>query len=215
MARPFELNNLLPKFPKMGTPALNTKLPDDEIKEIAECCLSYKLQRQMRLQGFEACEKSTQDFISTVARLEEIMPEENSDVSEQEETNPKSSKTSKKRKRSEGDDGSKFYCALHGHNPHHNTNECRTLKRMREQDKNGNSKDKTESKNKKPERHSQEEMNLMVSEAVKALAKKKRKKTQVTEQSSEKELNLLENLKVSDDSGGDSDVISVQSTSST
>ena len=86
MARLCEINNLLPKFPEMGVPPLNTKLPDDEIKEIAEHCLSYKLQRQMHLQGFEVCEKTTQEFIATVARLEEIVPEENEDVSKQDET---------------------------------------------------------------------------------------------------------------------------------
>ena len=62
MARFYEINDLLPKFPEMGTPPLNTKLPDNEIKEIAEHALSYKLQRQMRLQGFDAHEYLSTTF---------------------------------------------------------------------------------------------------------------------------------------------------------
>ena len=130
----------------MGTPPLNTKLPDDKIKEIAEYTLSYKLQRQMHLQGFEVYEKSISDFISMVARLEEIMPEEMEDVSEQAETDTKTQKKSKKRKQrnksTEADDCNEYYCTLHGHNNTHNTKDCKTLKRMREQDKTGNSNDK-------------------------------------------------------------------------
>ena len=206
----------------MGTPPLNTKLPDDKIKEIAEYTLSYKLQRQMRLQGFEVYDKSTEDFINMVARLEEIMPEETEDVSEQTETDKKTPKKSKKRKQRnksmDDDDGNEYYCALHGHNDTHNTKDCKTLKRMREQDKTGNSNDKNKNKNKtknkKPEKYSQEEMNAMVSEAVKAPVKKKCKKTQETEQTLEEELNLLENLTVSDDSDDQRDVISVQSVDS-
>ena len=51
-------------------------MDDDKIKEIAECVLSHKLQRQMRLQGFDVCEKSIGDFTNMVERLEYLMPEE-------------------------------------------------------------------------------------------------------------------------------------------
>ena len=221
MARLCELNNLLPKFPVFGDPPPNTKLPEDEIKETAECALSHKLQRQIRLQGFEVCEKETHEFISLVARLEEIVPEETDDVSDNTEPEKKTTKKTRKRKREKSaneDGGEDHHCAPHGHNRSHNTKECRNPKSPRDDDKGGKSNDqgktRSKTKNKKPEKYSQEEMNAMVSEAVKNIVKKQHKKNRNVEKTSEEDINLLEDLKMSSDSDDQSDVISAQSDSS-
>ena len=82
---------------------------------------------------------------------------------------------------------------------------------MRNTDKKGDSKNKNKSTNKKPEKYSHEEMNVMVSEAIKDLVKTKRKKTPDTNVTV-KELNLMESLTVSSsDNDQKNDIISVQS----
>lgn len=82
---------------------------------------------------------------------------------------------------------------------------------MREKDKKDKTKDKNKTKNEKPEKYSQEEMNAMVSEAVKNLVKKKHQKTKDAKRTCE-ELNLLESLTVSgSDNDQNDDIVLVQS----
>ena len=76
MARLCEVNNYLPLFPDMADPPANTKLPEDEIKDIAECALLHKLQRHIRLQGFDVAKSSVEEFISLVKRLEILVSED-------------------------------------------------------------------------------------------------------------------------------------------
>ena len=82
----------------------------------------------MRLQGFDVAEKLVTEFIYFVKRLELLMPEQNDTDSDQVEKTPKkSNKHERAKKDSSENEDDEFYCAFHGANNAHNTNDCCTI----------------------------------------------------------------------------------------
>ena len=134
LARVFEINNYLPRFPNVGTPGVSpSKLAEDEIKEIAEFGVPYRWQQQMRVVNFNPVKKTIPEFIDFCERLEQIDTAENNN--DPARKTPEKSKGKRKRDhksdsdKSAGSQGSK-YCLLHGQNDTHNSDNCYTLKKI-------------------------------------------------------------------------------------
>ena len=197
--RVLELNGYLTEFPRPnGNVAV--KLDDDEIMDILEFSLPNRWQTTMTIQGFNVQEKTISEFIEFCERLERTEPE--NDMAEDRIPKKKQPSVSDKknfaakRKRDEENDEDGD-CVLHGDNCGHPSHQCRTLRRMAKKTKEGWKNQKKPSK--------KEDMQTMLAEsftlAIKNFQKKKRGKKEEKEKPKvEFDLNMLDNLQMSDDS---------------
>ena len=139
-ARYQELNRSLAKFPPFS--GASQKLPDDEVKEHLEFAIPTKWQKQMILQGFNAVDKTIDEFIEFCERLEtseDIF--DSTHAKKHNKTQMGKSKngnsyhpdslvnrgrksTSNKRKLSTAP----YHCLYHGTNTTHNTDQCKLMK---------------------------------------------------------------------------------------
>jgi len=193
--RVLELNGYLTEFPTPNNNQAN-KLEDDEIMDILEFSLPSRWRSTMVLQGFNAAEKTTAEFIEFCERLEMTEPE--SEMADDRIPKKKQSSGSEKKqgatKRKRGDENSEEEgdCILHGDNCGHTSHKCRTLKRMAK-------KAKDDWNKKGPKK--KEDLQTMIAEsftiAVKNMRKKKKEKKE-EKPKVEFDLKMLENLSVSD-----------------
>ena len=171
--RVLELNGYLTEFPTPNNNQAN-KLEDDEIMDILEFSLPSRWRSTMVLQGFNAAEKTTAEFIKFCERLEMTEPE--ADMADDKIPKKKQSSVSEKKqgvtKSKRGDEKSREGdCILHGDNCGHTSHNCRTLKRLAKKTKEGWNQ-------KGPKK--QEDMQTMIAEsftlAMKNMKKKKKEK---------------------------------------
>jgi len=194
--RVLELNGYLTEFPTPNNNQAN-KLEDDEIMDILEFSLPGRWRSTMVLQGFNAAEKTTAEFIEFCERLEMTEPESEmmddripkkkpSSVSEKKQGTTKRKRGMKNSEEEEGD------CILHGDNCGHPSHGCHTLKRMAK-------KTKENWNQKKPKK--KEDLQTIIAEsftmAVNNMKKKKKAKKE-EKPKAEFDLKMLENLSVSD-----------------
>ena len=199
LARVFELNNFLTRFPGTGTPEVRpNKMDDDEIKEIAEYGIPYQWQRQMRVLNFNATEKTVPEFIDFCKRLENLEGDDDKKASEtsgtkrKRNTTPTTTKSNKDKKVEQ--EGNK-YCMFHGENDTHDTEDCFALKKFIKKTK-ASPKDKT----KTPKyTTNKEEFNTMFVNAFKAMKKADKAKRARDQQTVNEELNAFDGISLSSD----------------
>ena len=151
----------------------------------------------MVLQGFNAAEKTTAEFIEFCERLEMTEPE--SEMADDRIPKKKQSSVSEKKqgvtKRKRGDEKSgEGDCILHGENCGHTSHDCHTLKRLAK-------KTKDDWNQKGPKK--KEDLQTMIAESFTIAVKNMKKKKNENEKGKEKpkvefDLNMLENLNMSD-----------------
>ena len=107
LARVFELNKYLPRFPPSGDPPVDvTKLDEDEIKDLAEYGIPYRWATQLRLQNFDVGEHNINDFINFCKRFEGVEAKEGEEGTDGSKTNNKqTSKNNRKRGRTDDRNG--------------------------------------------------------------------------------------------------------------
>ena len=197
VSRVLELNGYLTEFPSPNNNHRATSLEDDEIMDILEFGLPSRWRTTMTIQGFNAAEKTTAQFIEFCERLEATDPE--TDLAEEkipkkrQASGSSEKKPANKRKRGDNNTG-EGDCILHGDNCGHSSHDCNTLKRMAKKTKEGWNQKKPAKK---------EDMQTMIAEsfavAIQNLKKKKKEKKE-EKPKVEFDLNMLDNLQMSDDS---------------
>ena len=111
------------------------KLPDDKLLDLLEFGIPIKWQRQMQVQKFEPTAGTLRKFQDFCKRLESAL-DEYSVVQDETSKKPSGHKKGKKKRRQNTNDEDLKFCMLHGKNPTHTTEQCRTLKREVDKQKN-------------------------------------------------------------------------------
>ena len=214
LARIHEINNRIPDMEPN-----QTKLTDEEMKEIAEYGIPRSFSNEMIRQQFNPINETIQDFILFCERLEMLEATNNDDDEQKERKNKsKGDKNKNKRRREDGrTDGrsAEKYCAIHGR-CNHTTDECdvvkRTAKRLRGEDKDNHARRKGKyTSNSSSTKTKKEEFHAMVDSAVKKALKAripKRKRDATSD-----ELHAFNELDISE-SDSESVTPSVQSNTS-
>ena len=191
IARVIEINDYLIEFPPTVVGGDSTKLPDDELLDLLEFGIPIKWQRQMQVQNFEPTAGTLREFQDFCERLESALDEYPN--GEKDETSKKPSgqeKGKKKRRRNTNDEDLKF-CMMHGKNPTHTTEQCRTLKREVDKQKKSRENNGEKKSSKRGYHPTQEEIHVLATFARVAL---KRENSEVDE-----ELANFKNMPVSGD----------------
>ena len=134
VARVIEINDYLEEFPPATLGGDATKLPDDELLDLLEFGIPIKWQRQMQVQNFEPQAGTLREFQDFCERLEAALDEPSADPKPK-QTSDKEKGSKKRRRKSNDEEKGKHYCMLHGQNPTHTTEQCRTLKKEAEKHK--------------------------------------------------------------------------------
>ena len=187
IARVIEINNYLEEFPPVTIGGNATKLPDDELLDLLEFGIPIKWQRQMQVQNFEPTAGTLREFQDFCERLEIALDDNGADPKPK-QTAEKEKGNKKRRRNNRNDEDSKHYCMLHGHNPTHTTEQCRTLKKEAEKHKKG-SENGEKGRKKRNYNPSKEEIHALAAYAKQAM---KKEYDNVTE-----ELKTFENMSVS------------------
>ena len=128
-----ELPVLPPKFDD------SQKLQEDEMIDILTSACPKSWSAEMDRQDFDPLSKGWEETVAFLARQEQANEHEAADDTKTVSASNKSNKKSRKDKGgSKSSSGLKF-CHYHGENPTHDSNNCRTLKKMAESTKSGKS----------------------------------------------------------------------------
>lgn len=163
VARAVEINGYLPFFPQPRAGVEPTKLDEDELLDILEFGCPSAWQKQMLLQNFDPMEHSMVEFVQFCERVE---------LTEEPLQEPTETKTKKKRRTENGNNGKKN-CMLHGNDCGHTTEECRTLKAQAKRMK---STYESQHPEKKKAYKQKQELHALVMEAVESALKTGKKK---------------------------------------
>ena len=201
LARAFELNKHLPRFPPSGDPPVQvTKLDNNEIKDIAECGVPHRWAAQLRLQNFNVGEKTIGQFINFCERFESVEGTEGS----KDGPKPNDKQTSRAKKRGRTDDHNgrdksdvECHCMLHGENDNHDSNKCKKLLALAKQEKEECAQKRRAKFNPKA-KTSKEECNAIAKQVVKIFTKKTKKNNQKNQKTDTEESNAIGNVALSD-----------------
>ena len=186
IARAHEINNRIPHMDPNAE-----KLPDDEIKEIAEFGIPNSFQNEMIRQQFDPIDRSMQEFILFCER-QELLEATTSDGDSK--SKPKVDKSrSSKRPRSSAD--TEKHCVLHG-KCSHSTDECtmvmHQIKKLKRKSESSSQKSTSGGMTK-------EEIHAIIETA--ANRKLKKKKDCERKRETSEELDAFEELSVSNSEG--------------
>ena len=186
IARVHEINNRVPHMDPNAE-----KLPDDEIKEIAEFGIPNSFQNEMIRQQFDPIDRSVQEFILFCER-QELLEATTSDRDSK--PKPKVDKSRPSERPRGGADAEK-HCALHG-KCGHSTDECAMVKH---QIKKLKRKSESSSKKSTSSGMTKEEIHAIIETA--ADRKLRKKKDCKRKRETSEELNAFEELSVSNSEG--------------
>ena len=178
VARVVELNDYMLEFPIPTTTPVATKLNNDELMDVLEFALPAPWRKEMARQNFIALTNTPKGLVEFCQRIErfEVYDSPN-------KKRPRESSHEKKVLfASRTKPTASFYCALHGDNPNHDTDDCNAIKSLKRRKPD---RDKYEYK-KKSSYSSKKDLNAFitakVNEALRNQKKDKKKELNTFEQ---------------------------------
>ena len=169
VARVVELNDYMLEFPIPTTTPVATKLNNDELMDVLEFALPAPWRKEMARQNFIALTNTPKGLVEFCQRIErfEVYDSPN-------KKRPRESSHEKKVLfASRTKPTASFYCALHGDNPNHDTDDCNAIKSLKRRKPD---RDKYEYK-KKSSYSSKKDLNAFITAKVnEALMNKKKDK---------------------------------------